>query len=1023
MPAASAAGQTNLTPAAAPAPASTSPTPAPTPAPASTSHATTPAPAPAATATTPAPDSSPLDTPRAARPSPLPSSPLSPTARPFYPGESSTGRPKTVRWSDMDEDGLDLVDYELSPSPRLSYLEVARGHSPGATDALSSETPARAPPATAEPAPGERPRPRRRRPSRRARKRRPAPTRPAAQLQAVDDRPTNRPPDPSRPGAANPANQQRRRPRVDEDGFQEAMSRSTRRRLRQQEQAENRAAHNTRGRGIPPELLDRDCWRPRAPPLNVTGRPAPSGQNTAARTTTGDRRFIRTSSPSTPTASQAPSRTPSPSTVRRHASAPGGSREATGQQRFVRVDNSPTPPVSEAPSSTPSPPDSPAIDYSTAGSTGSRRTAAAEPERCYVDRSPAMVEEEARLRFALIAQVGNASRDFSAADISRAVAEATNLDADHFPVIPTFPESFLLMCSSQEARDRALGASPVPAAATFLSLRPWTRLVRADSTILYHKVGIEIDEIPEHAWDLDTASKLLAKHAWIEHLDPVTTAKTDMSTFKLTAWTKDPLSIQTSKTLCIAEPELRITYSSEDMQRIFGNLEPYLQQKTILEYPVSIHLRSIADFSPCTPSSSDSSPSEDGDSGSDGNPDRSYGFRRGVGPRLSGFPRRQGGINGDGGDAPAGGGNDAAQVGRGHCHKPVQEAPRSKAEEAAHTRQKNFPKVVSNTSQPTRDDADAPVSAATAAGDKDAVHARPAACSPAATGEPAALSAAKDKEASHARTAVGSLAATGEPAALSADRATICAVTFQEWTTHALDPMLIELGLAGPASGQRDEPPRPSTNGMKDPALVCSVPVCPPRVDAGHIAEREDPMLIDATAAPVTNADTAAVGGPATPGLNATVASLPRPEDQAKLGPASTDEDDGSPPGFSRAGPSKEGKLHAFTAQVQLKIRSPLAPRPAKTKRAAPTIPRQELPKRSSRLATHPLANVPSAKRAEVVLMRRFGMTPEPTAPNTEGKKAYDQLYKSGLLEHNFEAIRDLSPALQCVSPFLGTQA
>ncbi|CAN6174022.1 unnamed protein product [Urochloa humidicola] len=260
-----------------------------------------------------------------------------------------------------------------------------------------------------------------------------------------------------------------------------------------------------------------------------------------------------------------------------------------------------------------------------------------------------MEEEEARLRFAIIARVGNASREFSPAQISTAVAEAAGLAADHFPTFPTYLESYLIICSTREARDRALGVSPVPIAATMLSLRPWTWLVRANSTVLYKKIGIGLDGIPEHAWDLDTASKLLARHAWIERLDPATANKTDFTTSASLVPRRRP----GSKTLCIAEPEPTVVYPDEEMARIFANVEPYLRQKQVLRYPVHIHLRSIADFSSRTTSPSASSPSDDGDSGPDGNPSRSYGFRSGTGPRLSGFPRRQ--IGGDGGSAAAGG--------------------------------------------------------------------------------------------------------------------------------------------------------------------------------------------------------------------------------------------------------------------------------------------------------------------------------------------------------------------------------
>ncbi|CAN6358464.1 unnamed protein product [Urochloa humidicola] len=707
-----------------------------------------------------------------------------------------------------------------------------------------------------------------------------------------------------------------------------------------------------------------------------------------------------------------------------------------------------------------------------------------------------MEEEEARLRFALVAQVGNTSREFSAADVSRAVAEVTGLAAANFHVTPSFPESFLIVCSSQEARDTAFGASPVPLATTFLSLRQWTRLVRAHARTLYHKVGIEMDEIPEHAWDRDTASKLLSKHAWIEHLDIAAANKTDLTTFKLTAWTKDPSAIPTSRTLSIAEPELRVTYCTDDMQRIFGNLEPYLRRKVVLEYPITIHLRSIADFSPRTPSSSEPSPSDDGDSGHDGNPDRSYGFRKGVGPRLSGFPRREAQGGGGHGGAAAGAGHEGDGGRRNRRVAPSEPKADELTWQAAP--QRIFPKVASNTS-PATTAATALHGATTAtavqstvaphkAPPKGPVDARVDQValddSPAATVTLAALPvdwAISCAELPRDREAVtpapdpmliepGIAGPPSQPKATPRQRATTlledpaptrydqtppprtqlsCARETTDEVAHpeasaatvATPPhgqettVLMEFGNVGPASKLKPAPPRPTV--ADDPALACCTPAVPSRMTpCSPVAE--DPMLIDALPAlelqveetlQVERSITALVNGthPIPPrhseetqsgGLQATMGCIPGD------GPCDADLDPDSPPGFSRAAARQEAKLRAFTSQVQAKIRSPLAPRPAKTKRTAPVTPRDELPKRSLRLASHPMANVPSAKRAEVILMQRFGLIPEGVAVNTEGKKAYEKLYsEGGLVTKNFEAMRDLMPALKNASTFLGMQA
>ncbi|CAO2187419.1 unnamed protein product [Urochloa humidicola] len=255
-----------------------------------------------------------------------------------------------------------------------------------------------------------------------------------------------------------------------------------------------------------------------------------------------------------------------------------------------------------------------------------------------------MAQEEARLRLALIAVAGNASRDIPVGEARRAIAATADVSEEDLVIKPFHPENFLVECASSSVLDRVLAAAPVPIGATTLSLHPWTRLVHADIDTLLTKVTIELDGIPPHAWDLDTASKILAPHAWIERVDDTTLRKEDISTFKVAAWTRDPYSLPASKKLLIAKPEIQPSYYNPDMQRIFGNLPPYLRQKRMLAYPIDLHLRTIADFRP-RPSSTPGppSPSDNGDSGPDGNPDRSYGFLQGsTGPRLFAFPRRDG---------------------------------------------------------------------------------------------------------------------------------------------------------------------------------------------------------------------------------------------------------------------------------------------------------------------------------------------------------------------------------------------
>ncbi|CAN6197587.1 unnamed protein product [Urochloa humidicola] len=403
--------------------------------------AASPSPSPSSSHQPPSPAAIPTPAPTA---SPISKSPLSPTARPFYPAAS--GRAKETRWMECSDDEEELVDYGFTPSPSpppASFRDVVCGRhhtSPSASPSPSSPTvPAAVAPATAvatvvaasrgeDAVPARR---RRRRPSRRA-----PPLRVAAP-------PPPRVPLQERLGPRLPRDDDRRRPRVDEDGFEEVVSRSTRRRFRRAETSSDRSSTPSTSRPIPPEMRDRclnclsyshrvaTCRLPprcrlchklrhlawQCPLSRSRSPPAEEAEGGFGRSPSQRFRVLSSGSP-TPSASQVPSRTPSPSPP----TSPPESRQATRPSVATR-------------------------------STGQRNAVCASPECCYVERSEAMAAEETRLHFALLAVVGNASRNVEPSEASSAIAAATGLPEADFVVKPFHPDNFLVICSSQRCRD------------------------------------------------------------------------------------------------------------------------------------------------------------------------------------------------------------------------------------------------------------------------------------------------------------------------------------------------------------------------------------------------------------------------------------------------------------------------------------------------------------------------------------------------------------------------------------------
>jgi hypothetical protein len=221
-----------------------------------------------------------------------------------------------------------------------------------------------------------------------------------------------------------------------------------------------------------------------------------------------------------------------------------------------------------------------------------------EQEVCFVSRDEEMDAEEACLSFALLAASPDGRCDIPLEDAHRAFSALPDVVDTNILVHRFTPECFLIIFSTQRSRDAALRAASVPIGAARRLLRPWTRLVRADSLWLHHRVLLELEGIPAHALSMCIARKLLAFSCWIEKLEP----SADKSILALTAWTDMPKRIPRTKVLHIAEHEVPVVYDDPVMQRVFGNLPPYLREKKVLKYNVLIHQRRIADFNSRSPS-------------------------------------------------------------------------------------------------------------------------------------------------------------------------------------------------------------------------------------------------------------------------------------------------------------------------------------------------------------------------------------------------------------------------------------
>ncbi|CAL4885499.1 unnamed protein product [Urochloa decumbens] len=614
---------------------------------------------------------------------------------------------------------------------------------------------------------------------------------------------------------------------------------------------------------------------------------------------------------------------------------------------------------------------------------------------CYLDRDADINTEEARLRLALVAQVGNGATNYSPEEARAAIIAAAGVDAEALRVVSFYPESFLITCGTQATRDVILNVN-IPIGNAMLAILPWTRVAHAELKVLRCKVVLELEGIPPHAWSLKTVSTLLAPYCWVEQAEAAAVSKSAMDKFKVTAWTDNPDAIATDVPLFITEDEMPIAYEDPMMQRIFGRLPPYLREK-VFRYTVIIHLKSVADFSSRSPSPSPTPPSSDGDSSHDGNPDRGYGETRGVGPRLQGYTCRRGIIDGTNGGAPPAGAPEPTYGQRRQRNQGGQ--PQDRPQQKQKQKWKRKAKV----EEIVTSGVDGGVTAAFPPLQEDGVqlapegHAAPHDKQPQWTVEDQAIVCSQERR-------VDNFPATTQDPMLieSAPRRALDAPA--DPLMSAINPSAADKTTPAPASPGGTSVPGRAAKALVAPTLPNgSIRVEPEQDEEGGpaITAVQAPRLDDiGTTAQNSNEDNSLVF----PWLSPPVAQ--QAAARGAQSPAQgLDDDDAA-----------ARKLDQFAAAVQTKVRTPLVPlapkrMPRAAQEAVVTEAEFKLPQRSRRLATQALANVPASRRGEVLMMKRFGVIKEDVVVTKESRAAYDELYRKKLAPKEFAAARVLFPS------------
>jgi hypothetical protein len=197
---------------------------------------------------------------------------------------------------------------------------------------------------------------------------------------------------------------------------------------------------------------------------------------------------------------------------------------------------------------------------------------------------------EQRLKLAMVAYIGGNRPAVSCAQVREALA-TVNIPEGEVSVHEYAPKDFLVVFAKAEHHNRVASLPSITHGGFCLFFRNWNRQAQAKHVALGTWVELVIEGIPPHACETEIVEDLLGKSCAVEEIAVETASRSDMASFKLSAWTSNLPSIPMAKTLVIPEPA--IEPPSTPLAAPSARKEPNLPA---LQYKVLIHIAKIEEL-------------------------------------------------------------------------------------------------------------------------------------------------------------------------------------------------------------------------------------------------------------------------------------------------------------------------------------------------------------------------------------------------------------------------------------------
>uniref|UniRef100_A0A453R041 CCHC-type domain-containing protein n=1 Tax=Aegilops tauschii subsp. strangulata TaxID=200361 RepID=A0A453R041_AEGTS len=199
---------------------------------------------------------------------------------------------------------------------------------------------------------------------------------------------------------------------------------------------------------------------------------------------------------------------------------------------------------------------------------------------CVVRRSHAMEDLERRLHQAMVVYAAGARRDLPPEFFLEVLSVKEGISSEFVSIHHYRPKYYIIVFARREHRNRVSEMPVFEHRGVRLFFRPWNRQSQAVHAAFQFRVKLVLEGIPPHAWERNIVESMLGSSCLVDALEPETSSRSDLSAFKLSAWTAQPADIPSIRWLAIPEPGLQSPWT-----------EP-----SLLQYKVLMHLDEVRDY-------------------------------------------------------------------------------------------------------------------------------------------------------------------------------------------------------------------------------------------------------------------------------------------------------------------------------------------------------------------------------------------------------------------------------------------